>query len=129
MNPNYLHTRFKIEVPAAGIPSRFAIVTAQNPDGHRVSAAANEKANTGLRLELLHENKFFFPVTGGSPDFSHAEEGFGIAMDCADQAIALGRRWNQEAVFWVEDGQVELCHCTTSDRTVVGPWEDLARSS
>lgn len=129
MNQNYLNTRFKVVVPPEGIPSRFGIVTAHNPDGFRVSDAANEKAAAELRMELMNQNRYFFPVTGGSPDFSHAEEGFGIVMDCADQAVALGRQWRQEAVFWVEDGTVELWSCTTGKRTVVGPWHDLALES
>ena len=77
-------------------------------------------------MELAGGAEVFFPVTGGSADFVHAEPGFGIALNTRAEAVALGRRWRQEAVFWVEDGEVELVPCGDGKTSVVGAWSDLA---
>jgi hypothetical protein len=64
-----------------------------------------------------------FPVTGGSSDFAHAEPGFGIIADRA-LIVALGYEFRQEAVFWVEHGEVHLCPCSEEPSECIGRWED-----
>jgi hypothetical protein len=72
------------------------------------------------------KRELFFPVTGGSADFAHAEPGFGVVLKARSDAVSLGRRWRQEAVFWVEDGLVELLPCGQADASIVGEWSALA---
>jgi Protein of unknown function (DUF3293) len=126
MNPAYQQVRFKAELPEGGLPMRFGIVTACNPDGRSTSAAENAAATEALRGELTGGAEVFFPVTGGSADFVHAEPGFGIALNTRAESVALGRRWRQEAVFWIEAGEVELVPCGDGESSVIGAWSDLA---
>jgi hypothetical protein len=128
MNRAYQRVRFRAELPEGGMPERFGIVTACNPDGRVASAADNATATESLRTELADGGRKFFPVTGGSPDFAHAEQGFGIAFKTRAEAVALGRRCHQEAVFWVEHGEVQLVPCAGGDASVVGAWGNLAQS-
>lgn len=127
MNPGYHQVRFKAELPEDALPVRFGIVTACNPDGRSVSDTENAAATEGFRAELAGGAAVFFPVTGGSADFVHAEPGFGIALNTRAEAITLGRRWRQEAVFWVEAGEVELVPCGDGESSIVGAWSDLAK--
>jgi len=125
MNPAYLEVRFRFDPPQTGLPECFGIVTACNPDGLTTDEMSNQKANARL-ADLLHaEGRVFFPVNGGSPDFTHAEPGFGIVAELA-RVLELGREFRQEAVFWIEAGTVHLCSCTDDTRHPVGSWHGLA---
>jgi hypothetical protein len=129
MNPAYQNVRFRADLPKAGVPSRFAIITAWNPDGQDVSAQENTIATERLRSDLLKDGHFFFPVTGGSPDFSHAEPGFGVLLKSLEDAIQWGQRFRQEAVFWVEEGKVRVVSCLNGDQVELGNWTSLSTPS
>lgn len=128
MNPAYQTTRFRAELPHGGQPVRFGVVTACDPEGVVSDSALNATATAALRAGLEREGAAFFPVTGGSPDFSHAEPGFGIVLGTLAEAVALGRRWRQEAVFWVEYGEVSLRSCTSDETVHLGKWSERAES-
>ena len=123
MNPEYYRTRFLASPPVEGIPIRFGIVTACNPNGVVVDAAQNAAATSELRRQLQDSGRVFFPVTGCSPDLAHQEPGFGVVCQSSEEVVELGRAWQQEAVFWVENGIVHLLPCGAGERTVVGRWE------
>lgn len=126
MNPAYQQVRFCAELPKAGLPAVFGIVTACNPDGKTISPQENDNATDGFRKELEKEGHFYFSVTGGSLDFSHSEPGFGVLFLTMKEAIAWGIRYQQEAVFWVENGDVHLVPCDGSDSLKIGHWQTLA---
>jgi hypothetical protein len=125
MNPAYQNVRFRADLPKAGVPSRFVIITACNPDGRDVSDEENAIATERLRTDLLKERHFFFPVTGGSPDFSHAEPGFGVLLPSPEEAVRWGQRFRREAVFWVEEGKVRVVSCEVELST----WASLSNPS
>ncbi len=125
MNPAYAHVRFRAVLPAGGLPERFGIVTACNPDGIDSPEADNQAATLRLQSILADEGLTHFPVTGGSPDFTHAEPGFGI-LATRERCLALGREFRQEAVFWIEHGDVYLCPCSDLPSRVIGTWTELA---
>lgn len=129
MNPAYQNVRFRTELPKAGVPSRFAIITAWNPDGQDVSEKENATATERLRSDLVKGGHFFFPVTGGSPDFSHAEAGFGVLLPSLEEAVQWGQRFRQEAVFWVEEGRVLVVSCLNGDAVGLGEWATLSSPS
>ena len=129
MNPAYQNVRFRAEIPKAGVPSRFAIVTACNPDGQDVSDEENAIATERLRNDLLKEGHFLFSVTGGSPDFSHAEPGFGVLLKSLEEAIQWGQRFRQEAVFWIVEGTVRVFSCLNGDEVEIGNWASLSNPS
>ena len=124
MNPAYVHVRFRAELPKEGLPERFGIVTAWNPDGITRDDASNQAANARLGAVLQAESLIHFPVTGGSHDFTHAEPGFGIIADQA-RIVALGREFRQEAVFWIDRGTVHLVPCSDAAAQPLGLWSEL----
>ncbi len=100
-------------------------MTAWNPEGVTATPAANEQTNARLLAQLTNAGHFHFPVTGGSEDFRHAEPGFGI-LATKDACMKLGQQFRQEAIFWIERGQVQLCSCTDDAHHVIGKWKDRA---
>ncbi len=117
MNPDYIDVRFLTETPADTLPGEFGIITACNPNGRTVAAKENAQATESLRIALNEENLIFFPVTGGSSDFTHTEPGFGVLFASREEAISWGRRYRQEAIFWIANGTVSpiTSKCTTCD--------------
>ena len=126
MNPAYTQVRFRAIVPHGELPESFGIVTAWNPDGMIQEGELNAAANDDLRASLDFSGLKYFAVTGGSPDFSHFEPGFGILADKAT-ILEIGRRYRQEAVFWVEGGTVHVVSCSVENGQKVGYWTDLAQ--
>jgi len=122
MNSAYSETRFKVEAPASGFPARFGIITACNLDGSEQSESENERATDELRLELASGHHPSFPLTGGSSAFVHSEPGFGVAFNTRAEAIAVGCRWRQGAIFWVEGGAIELAPCDGGVVDPLGSW-------
>ncbi len=125
MNDEYSNVRFRAEPPAGGLPERFGVVTACNPDGVSDLDEKNRARTEVLRARLEAAGLAFFPVTGGSPDFSHREPGFGLVAPSIERVIELGREFHQEAVFWVENGEVQLVSCVSAASQVVGRWREL----
>jgi hypothetical protein len=122
--PGFYRVRFRAALPAGVLPERFGVVTACNPYGRTVDDAENERATAALRSEIARAGHGFFPVTGGSEDFSHAEPGFGVVAD-EREVVEMGRRFQQLAVFWVERGRVWLLPCEGEGREEIGDWERL----
>lgn len=123
MNPGYFDVRFRAELPPSGLPAAFGVVTACNPNGRTVSNEENEQAAEKLRLALESERRVYFPVTGGSGDFAHCEPGFGIVFESVREAVSWGQRFDQEAVFWIENGRIQLVPCDGLATVDLGPWE------
>jgi hypothetical protein len=122
MNSGYFDVCFRAELPTSGLPAAFGVITACNPCGEKASEAENDQATDLLRSALESSGLSIFPVTGGSLDFSHSESGYGVLFDSVQQAVAWGVRFRQEAVFWVEEGQVSLIPCDGSAAVDLGPW-------
>ena len=128
MNPAYRHARFRVgELPGGGLPERFSIVTACNPHGRTHPEAENALRTETLRQHLVDENLDHFSVTGYDLQSPHAEPGFGIVCE-PSVALALGRVWEQEAIFNVHQGEVSLVPCFDPRAEIIsiGRWEDLA---
>jgi len=121
----YRQVRFK--GPVEAIPPEFRILTAHNPEGVVSPAQVNAEADVHLRAELTRLEFESFPVTGGSPDFSHAESGFGVVCTRAE-ALLLARRFRQNGFFEVLGGRVYLISVHEAQRPgeYVGRWRDLA---
>ena len=126
MNPGYQSVHFRAELPLAGLPAAFGVVTACNPDGKTVNDKENLIATESLRSALLSEGYFFFPVMGGSADFSHAEPGFGVLFPSPEAAVEWGQKYQQEAIFWIIEGRVHLISCSDHQSIEIGAWNDLA---
>lgn len=123
-NPDHLKARFAAELPSAGLPARFGIVTACNPNSAIAAPSANEKADAELEGALAAAGLPHFRVTGGSRDGSHREPGYGIVADSPEVVRPFSRRFRQEAFFWVENGTVFVINTESPSRHRVAEWAE-----
>lgn len=124
MNPAYRTARFCCAIAPRDLHRfpRFAIVTACNPGDRLCSEAENQEADQGLVADLDRLGWPRFRLIGGSPDFRHQEPGWGVATGSMAEAVALGRRWGQAAVFWVEGDALSLVDCRDGSAEPLGSW-------
>jgi hypothetical protein len=123
MKAAYSDVRFRSGLTAERLPAAFAVITACNPNGRTVAAEANRQATESLHQALTVGGHETFPVTGGSSDFLHAEPGFGVAFPSREEAVSWGRRFRQEAIFWIAAGNLELVPCDGGPSLMLGTWE------
>jgi len=127
VNEAYRQTVFLVEASEVAWPEEFAVITACNPDGRTVGERENA-ARTGLMLEHLSaRGAVVARVEGCSPDLVHCEPGFAARLSL-QEAVTLGRQFEQEAVFHVRAGVLSLVSCEDGRSVVLGAWRDrLAR--
>lgn len=85
----------------------FAIISAQNPAGRIENPYVNLRLDKELNvlLDTLH-----FPyrsITGAARDGSFQEKSWVVLCEKA-QAVSMARRFQQNAIYWVEDGVLYL---------------------
>ena len=125
--PEYPKTIFIAKKPPeGGWPEKFAVITACNPmsSGQRDEDAAS---TVRLRKHIARSGHKRHRVTGASPDWSHQEAGFAVWNLTLEEAVAIGREFQQRAVFWVEGGGIEVVSCENGERKFVGKWEERFR--
>ncbi|WP_394145497.1 DUF3293 domain-containing protein [Vibrio atypicus] len=115
---SYLDPYFRFGAPIRC--DSFAIITAWNPASKWQSNQQNGRNNQQLRLEIDHT--YFIEVLVGNQEFSWAEESFATAMT-RHQAVELGVKYGQNAIYFVEKDQLFLLSCL-EDKSVVliGDW-------
>lgn len=93
---------------ASGTHGRFPfsspvhIITAHNPGGVEIDAAANAARHRELHVVL--EGQACIDTVGSAVDGSMAEPGFGVLDIELDVAIRLGRRFGQVAIYrWTSE--------------------------
>jgi hypothetical protein len=122
MNPEYQNVYFTSDTDER--PTRFAIVTAYNPDGITIGSPQNIIADQKLRNEITGRGGGCFRVTGMSRDATHQEPGW--AIDCSEpEGIELGKQFKQEAIFWVSDDRITLINVTTLEKVDLGRFSSL----
>jgi hypothetical protein len=117
--PEYLTTVFLLENHPPPFPRTFAIITAWNPKHRSVTDAENRNEDEALRRNLELRDLSYFRATGCSPDLSHREPGWAVEMPKAD-AITLGKRFGQRAIWWVAGDELLLVNCDTAEEADVG---------
>lgn len=118
----YFDTQFRTQKPVSGWPTQFAVITARNPDGCCTGDKHNKSLDAELDTFCAAKDLARWSVTGGSRDFSHAEPGFGVECDLPT-ALAVGRRFRQEAIFWIQNGLLSLQMCDGAHDVPLGYWE------
>lgn len=121
--PEYLSTVFLLEGDPDILQENFAIITAWNPEGVTADNAANDIADAVLHHELEELGLDPFRVTGCSPDLSHREPGWAAVLSKVE-AIALGCRHRQLAVWWIRDDELILVDCSTGGETRVARFSE-----
>lgn len=85
--------------------TQFAIITPCNPKGEVLTELDNDCLLNKMQSMLIEFD--FKELTGASPDLLHQEKSF--AVKCSKQkAVSLGRVFQQNAIFWVEDGELSI---------------------
>lgn len=122
--PEHLAAHFTCDPPPGGLPARFGVVTAYNPEGRIIDAAANAAADASLKARLERSGLHHFRVTGRSRDGAHQEPGYGVAADSPEAVRHLSHEFRQLAFFWVEDGRVFVVNTDGTLRHPVATWAE-----
>lgn len=119
----YAATRWAVDLPEGPVvvqPGRpapaalrsAAIVTAYNPASRRVGATRNTRADDALRIRLSRAGLVFHrtrAVPWDPADTGWIEPGFAVLGCERDDAVALGARYGQNAIVWIDGyGRVSL---------------------
>lgn len=98
----------RLEPRPSGVVGEFPldgpvhIITAYNPAGVEADAEANEASHAALGAALRSHTTV--ATVGSAPDGSMAEPGFGVLGLELDDAVELGRRFGQAAIYrWTAD--------------------------
>lgn len=121
--PEYLTTCFTAQKPENGWPDLFFIITRCNPYsmGERKDDAVAIKA---LSEQITGAGYWYHPVDGSSPDGLHRESGFAIGGIGLEDALALGRKYLQNAIFSVTQGQLKIHGCFDGTSADLGTFEE-----
>ena len=75
------------------------VITAWNPASERLVESANRERQEALDAELRQLTLELWPAVGLDPDSSYREEGVAVSGLTKEQAITLGARHGQNAIF------------------------------
>ncbi|MBI5812604.1 MAG: DUF3293 domain-containing protein [Meiothermus silvanus] len=90
---------------------RFAIITAYNPQSKLLPKEENLRRHRQLEREIQTLGLAYTPSLSTSPEGTWAEEGFAVFAIGLEEALALGRKFEQQAVVWGEGRRVFLAWC------------------
>jgi hypothetical protein len=85
----------------------FAIISAQNPAGVIEPAALNLRRNNELQACLDQQRLPHRSIIGSAPDRSVQEQSWIVLCD-KPNAIELALQFEQNAIYWVERGELFL---------------------
>jgi hypothetical protein len=126
--PEYFETRFAPKEPRPSCwPKAFAVITACNPLGGGLHKEADAQATIRLEEAIKRAGLGCHQVTGYSADGKHSEPGFAVWGCELDAATQLGREFAQNAIYWVEEGQLDVVSCSSAEREHVGLWLERLR--
>jgi hypothetical protein len=128
-DPVYFETVFLVPSPPSPWPSRFAIVTAHNPDGRIAPDQANNEYERALAEHLRRERIDSFAVVGASPDLRHHEAGRGFAFADLSVAADVSARFRQQAFYVIDLGVIFLCVDGSGRGWEVGEWRERLRTA
>ena len=105
--------RFRVAAAPEGrlAAQTLAIVTAWNAGELRPERAVNERANAKLAEELANMGKQVFPASGRDVAGMHVEPSFAVVDISREEAVRLGRRYAQAAVFFWDGYEAAILSC------------------
>jgi Protein of unknown function (DUF3293) len=89
----------------------YAIITAHNPYSQKLSRGENEGRHEQLEKILQERGLEQSPSTGQSPDGSWREEGFIIFDISLEDALDIGKQFEQHAIVYGQGNRVALAWC------------------
>jgi len=124
----YEEAVFLVESAAGPWAGSFGIVTACNP------ATMLPEHENGLRAEALAQSmksdgrvSHLCRLEGCSADLRHREESIALWGLTLEETMELGKLWEQNAVFWIEDGELAVVGCRSGRRVDLGKFLDRVR--
>lgn len=88
----------------------FAIITAYNPLGNICTQSVNQGLNKRLQADAEQLKVPHRKLWGCSPELDYSESSWAIMTD-KETAINLAKKYQQNAIYWVEKGQIFLIPC------------------
>lgn len=85
----------------------FAIISAQNPAGNTEHPYLNLRRDNEFQACLNRCRMPYRSVIGSAPDLSFQEKSWIVVCD-KSQAIELALQFEQNAIYWVEQGELFL---------------------
>tara|TARA_B100001057_G_scaffold454501_1_gene500336 strand:+ start:468 stop:860 length:393 start_codon:yes stop_codon:yes gene_type:complete len=110
MNENYFGVVFLRVENISNVIMPFAIVTAHNPMDFRLDELKNSERNERLRKDLHQSDFIYREIIGCSEDHTHQELSFVVKCNLK-QAIQMGNKFEQRAIFWVEGDKLQIVDC------------------
>ncbi|WAJ70661.1 DUF3293 domain-containing protein [Catenovulum adriaticum] len=107
----YLYTRtiFLME-QRLNAQASFAIITAYNPLGSICTKNTNQRLDNRLQADIELLKAPYRKLWGCSPEFDHFEHSWAVMTD-KGTAINLAKKYQQNAIYWVERGYLFLVPC------------------
>jgi hypothetical protein len=109
----------------AGRP--IAVITAHNPGGITADPAANARAQALLEDEVESRGHPWWPAAGADPSWTHVEDSVAIPGISEAEALELGVKFGQEAIFVLTPASRRVIDCVTGRRAVTG-WVIVAEA-
>ncbi len=88
----------------------FAIVTAYNPKGCRLTKQENQLRDRSLQQDIIATGSVFRSVMGCSSDLAYFEKSWLIAVE-KSVASQLAEKYQQNAFYWVKNDDLFLVPC------------------
>ncbi|ABM26304.1 conserved hypothetical protein [Shewanella sp. W3-18-1] len=106
----------------------FAVITAHNPASKRFSPSKNRLLDRQLLLDIESLSSPYRALVGAAPDLSYMEKSWAVFID-RTMALQLGKKFNQYAIYMVEQGCVSLVPCTLAgyDEVCLGKFSDYVQ--
>ncbi len=111
----YQTTHFVMEQPLSNQLS-FAILTAFNPRGETAPAARNRVLDRCFQQQVEEEGILYREIWGCSPDYLYCEKSWALMLE-QSQAVAWAERYQQNAIFYVEQDELLLVPCLLEEQT------------
>lgn len=103
----------------------FAIITAWNPRSVCLSESDNDLNNQHLAQEIDHT--CYTSVRVGNQNFTWSEASFAVDISL-EQALILGQKYHQNAIYYVEGEWLYLVSCLEEQsKVLLGRWQDRCR--
>jgi len=92
-------------------PGTVYVLTGWNPQGAQLGAETQEEINSRIAMDILRHGGRFVHGEGRSPDGEHAEPSL-IAWNLSrEEAVLMGRKARQDAIFEIDDTSFTLVSC------------------
>jgi Protein of unknown function (DUF3293) len=98
----------------------IAVITAHNPGGADADPGANVAAQHALVAELDRRGLSWWPAAGADPSWTHVEESVAVPGLSQPDALELGAKFAQEAIFLLSPTGLRVIDCATGRMSMTG---------